>query len=81
MSNIKIFFDGFCPESMLKRKQVEMKLNEDDFWESEETGLQITVFPPYATILRWRGKGKFKQSSDIASNILTGLVLTEAQKR
>jgi hypothetical protein len=80
MSNIKIFFDGFCPESMLKRKQVEMKLNEDDFWESEETGLQITVFPPYATILRWRGKGKFKQSSDIASNILTGLVLTEAQK-
>ena len=55
-----------------------MKLNEDDFWESLETRLQITVFPPYAAILRWRGKGKFKASSDVASNLFTGLVLTEA---
>lgn len=80
MENIEIYFDGYCPESLLKGKQVEMKLNEDDFWESEETGLQITVFPPYANILRWRGKGKFRQSSDIASDVLTGLVMTEPQK-
>lgn len=73
-------FDGYCPESLLTGKQVEMRLNENDFWESEETGLQITVFPPFATILRWRGKGKFRQSSDFASNSLVGLVLTKANQ-
>jgi len=79
MEHIKIYFDGYCPESMLKGRQVEMKLNRDDFWESLETGLQMTVFPPYATILRWRGKGKFRESSnEIASDELVGLVLTEA---
>jgi hypothetical protein len=76
---IEIYFDGYCPESLLKGEHVEMRLNEDDFWESEATGLQLTVFPPFATILRWRGKGKFRPSSDVASNSLVGLVLTEAR--
>jgi len=80
MPNIEIYFDGFCPESILKGKKVEMKLNKDDFWESEDTGLQMTVFPPYAAILRWRGKGKFRQSYDIGSNVLSGLIMTEAQE-
>ena len=57
-----------------------MKLNEDDFWESEETGLQITVFSLYANIPRWRGKGKLRLSSDIASDVLTGLVMTAPQE-
>jgi len=77
---MEIYFDGYCPESLLKGKQVEMRLNKDDFWESEATGLQMTVFPPFATILRWRGKGNFRQSSDVSSNSLVGLVMTEAQK-
>ena len=75
---MEIYFDGYCPESFLKEKSVAMRLNEDDFWESEATGLQITAFPPFATILRWRGKGKFRQSSDVASNSLSGLVLAQA---
>lgn len=78
MGNITIYFDGYCPESMLKDKQVEMRLNEDDFWESEATGLQMTVFPPFAAILRWRGKGNFRELSGKASDILTGLVMTMA---
>ena len=77
MSQIEIYFDA---ESLLKGKKVGMKLNHDDFWESERTGLQLTVFSPYATILRWRGKGKFRQSSDIGSNVLAGLVMTESQE-
>lgn len=77
---MEIYFDGYCPESLLKGKHVEMRLNEDDFWESEATGLQMTVFPPYATILRWRGKGRFRESSDVASNSLVGLIMAEAQK-
>ena len=77
--HIKLYFDGYCPESMLKGKKVEMKLNEDDFWESEETGLQIAVFPPYAAVLKWRGQGKFRRSSDVASNVLGDLVMTATQ--
>jgi len=77
---MEIYFDGYCPESLMKGKHVEMRLNEDDFWESEATGLQMTVFPPFATILRWRGRGKFRQSSDVASNSLVGLIMTEAKK-
>ncbi|HSC52048.1 MAG TPA: hypothetical protein VLC98_00390 [Phnomibacter sp.] len=77
---MEIYFDGYCPESMINGKHAEMRLNKDDFWESEATGLQMTVFPPFATILRWRGKGKFRQSSDLASNSLVGLVMTKAQK-
>ena len=39
----------------------------------------MTVFPPYATILRWRGKGNFKQSSEVASKTIKGLLITESQ--
>lgn len=49
---MEIYFDGYCPESLLKGEHVEMRLNADDFWESEATGLQMTVFPPFARILR-----------------------------
>ena len=80
MKNIEIYFDGYCPESQLRGKSVAMRLNQDDFWESPETGLQITIFPPYATILRWRGKGVFRQSSDGASDLPTGLVMTKPRK-
>lgn len=76
---IKIYFDGYCPESLLKGEKAEMRLNEDDFWESEATGLQIAVFPPFAAILSWRGKGKFRKS-DYASNILGDLVMAGTQK-
>ena len=39
----------------------------------------MTVFLPYAAILRWQGKGKFRESSnEIASDELIGLVLTQA---
>ena len=78
--DIKLYFDGYCPESLLKGERVEMRLNEDDFWESEATGLQISVFPPYAAVLRWRGKGKFRESSEFASDVLGDLVMTASQK-
>lgn len=76
---MELYFDGYCPESLLKGKQVEMRLNEDDFWESEATGLQVAVFPPFATILRWRGRGKLRQSPVVASNSFSGLLITETQ--
>jgi hypothetical protein len=75
-----IYFDGYCPESQLAGKQVRMRLNENDFWESEETGLQITTFPPYAAIIAWRGEANFKSYKDYAHNHHTALILTKACK-
>ncbi len=80
MEQVELYFDGYCPESLLKGQQVEMKLNEDDFWESEATGLQVSVFPPQAVILRWRGSGKLRVSSELASDVWSGLVMTGAQQ-
>lgn len=80
MKHSYIEFDGYCPESKLKGEVVEMRLNEMDFWESEKTGLQVTIFPPFAAILRHRGKGKFRKSSNVASEKNTGLLLTKTQQ-
>lgn len=79
MNNVYIEFDGYCPECKLKGEQVEMRLNTMDFWESVKTGLQITIFPPYAAILQWRGEGKFKESKRTASGKYKGLLLTRTQ--
>ena len=73
-------FDGYCPESKLKGEQVEMRLNDMDFWESEKTGLQMTVFPPYAAILQWRGEGKFREQNDISATSHKGLLLAKAKR-
>jgi hypothetical protein len=37
------FWNGYCPESELSGKKVRMRLNNWDFYESEETGLQICI--------------------------------------
>lgn len=78
MSKKYIEFDGFCPESKLKGEQVEMRLNEDDFWESVKTELQIAISDPYAVILKWRGKNQLRKSSPKASDMHYGLLLTES---
>ena len=73
-------FDGYCPESRLQGLQVEMRLNEMDFWESEKTGLQMTIFPPYAAILQWRGEGKFRKQSKPKATDHKGVLLAKAQR-
>jgi len=73
-----LLFDGYCPESALQGKQVPLRLSQDDFWESPVTGLQLTAFPPYAAILRWRGKGKFKLHEEVATDYCKALLLTKA---
>lgn len=78
MSKKYIEFEGFCPESKLKGEQLEMRLNEYDFWESEKTGLQIAISEPFAVILKWRGKGELRASSPKESDLHYGLFLTES---
>ncbi len=74
---ISQIWNGYCPESLLKGKDVRMRLNEFDFFESEETGLQIAVLSGVqAIILNFRGKGKFRQTPKYADEIENGELLS-----
>lgn len=70
-------WNGYCPESFLKGKTVRMRLNRSDFYESEETGLQICVWRGVqAVILNFRGKGKFRTTPEFADEIVNGEILS-----
>ncbi|MBS1641594.1 MAG: hypothetical protein JSR11_03865 [Bacteroidetes bacterium] len=70
-------WNGYCPESWLKGKQVKMRLNKNDFYESEETGLQIAVLSGVqAVILNFRGKGDFRSAISYADEIENGEFLS-----
>ena len=58
---IPTLWNGYCPESWTNSKTVRMRLNKMDFYESEETGLQIAIgFPGVqAVILKHRGNRNF----------------------
>ena len=52
-------------------------LNQQDFFESEETGLQICIIPGVqAVILNFRGKGKFRTTPSYADEIENGEILS-----
>jgi Family of unknown function (DUF6508) len=74
------YFNGYCPECLLRGQQVPMKTNLDGFLECPESGLQIALSATYATILRWRGKGQFGESAVQANPGANGLLLAEAKK-
>ena len=70
-------WNGYCPESHLYGKTVKMRLNRDDFYESEETGLQILVFSGVqAVIMNFRGNGKFRTEPKYAHEIENGEILS-----
>lgn len=70
-------WNGYCPESLLKGKTVRMRLNQDDFFESEETGLQICIITGVQTvILNFRGKGKFRTTKNYGDEIENGELLS-----
>ena len=74
---INLTWNGFCPESHLKGKQVRMRLNQWDFYESEETRLQICVLGGVqAVILNFRGEGKFRSTPSYADDIESGEMLS-----
>jgi hypothetical protein len=69
-------WNGFRPESYLNGKMVRMRLNRWDFFESEETGLQIMVLKGVlAVILNFRGKGEFRNEAVYADEVEIGEVL------
>ena len=65
------FFDGYCPESRLDGEKVRMRLNPNDFFESEKTGLQIAISYPgvQAVVLKFRGTGDFRKTATYADEV------------
>ena len=72
------FWNGHCPESELKGKRVRMRLNNWDFYESEETGLQICInaLGVQAVILNFRGTGQFRVSENYADDVIVSEFLS-----
>ena len=77
LGELSIMWNGYCPESWLHGKMVRMRLNDWDFFESEETRLQIAVLRGVqAIILNFRGKGEFRSTPDFADEIEKGEFLS-----
>ncbi len=76
-TKISNMWNGYCPESLLKGKTVRMRLNQHDFFESEETGLQICIIPGVqAVILNFRGEGKFRSTPNYGDEVENGEILS-----
>lgn len=70
-------WSGYCPESLLEGNYVQMRLNKSDFYESEQTGLQIALIPGIqAIILNFRGTGKFRNTISYGDDINNGELLS-----
>jgi hypothetical protein len=70
-------WNGYCPESLLMGKSVRMRLNQNDFFESEETGLQICILPGVqAVILNFRGTSKYKETPTFGDEVENGEILS-----
>jgi len=71
-------FDGYCPESKLEGEKVRMRLNANDFFESEKTGLQVAISFPgvQAAVLNFRGSGDFRKTVQYAHDIENGEMLS-----
>lgn len=72
-------WNGYCPESFLNGEKVRMRLNQNDFYESEKTGLQIAMMFPgvQAVIMNKRGNGKFRQTENYADEKFNFEILSE----
>ena len=77
LNEISNTWNGYCPESLLIGKTVRMRLNQNDFFESEETGLQICIISGVqAVILNFRGKGKFRTTITYGDEVESGEILS-----
>lgn len=75
-------WNGYCPESELNGEKVRMRLNQNDFYESEKTGLQIGLMFPgvQAVVMKKRGNGKFKQTELFADQKFNYEILSKQTK-
>lgn len=74
---IPLMWNGYCPESWLLGKTVKMKLNRNDLYESEATGLQLALIPNVqVVILMKRGIGEFRSTPVYGDEVESGEILS-----
>ena len=71
------FSDGYCPQCALEEKQVEMLLNQGDYWECPDCHLQAAGGAASFMILRERGTGNFKEPRVGAAAHVSGAFVTK----
>lgn len=70
------YFDGFCPQCLLKDQYVRMRVNRMDLLECPECGLQVVLDAGLrSAILRRRGEGDFRDSANVANLQVHGRLL------
>ena len=69
--------DGYCPQCALNNKQVEMRLNREDYWECPVCNLQAAGSKSKFMILRERGAGEFKSDLVLATEYVIGAFVTK----
>ena len=74
-----LYNDGYCPECQLNNEDVKLMLNRDDFWECPKSNLQLAVYGIDAVTLKFRGTGKFKETSVYGTDEISGAALSRAE--
>lgn len=73
MENEPMEWNGFCPECFLQGEEVRMRLNRNDFFESEASGLQVMVLKGVCVVLmQERGCGDFRLNPEYADMYFGG---------
>ena len=74
---VDLYWNGYCPECWLKREKEKMRLNHNDFFECEKSGLQIVLTMPniFASILTFRGKAKWRTNPEYANELANEEIL------
>lgn len=75
-NQLRQMWNGYCLESWLKGKKVRMRINHWDFYESEETRLQICLQGVQEILLKFRGEGKFRSTPTFGDEIEPGEMLS-----
>ena len=71
------YWNGYCPECMLKDKRSRLMLNRLDFFDCEECALQMAIPCPgvQAVVMNFRGKHNFHSSKTYADAVENGELL------
>ncbi|HEY4963074.1 MAG TPA: hypothetical protein VIH90_00055 [Candidatus Saccharimonadales bacterium] len=71
------YSDGYCPQCALNNEEVEMSLNQGDYWECPVCHLQAAGSNAGFMILRVRGAGTFKSHKVSATEYISGAFVTK----
>jgi hypothetical protein len=70
-----MYCDGYCPVCQIEGKNINLRINTDDFWECENCNLQFTHPDNFTVvIMKVRGSGQFRKKSPFGSESINGAI-------